>query len=61
MGWVDFIVTSGSGGDFAIESKFKADDLNLSKYKIFTAAYPGIPLHMKAYETTSSSFSLFRL
>jgi hypothetical protein len=58
---IDFIVTSEPDGGFAIESKFKADDLNLSKYKIFTAAYPGIPLQMKAYVTTKPSFSLFRL
>jgi predicted AAA+ superfamily ATPase len=58
---IDFIVTPESGGDFALESKFKAEDINLSKYKIFISAYPDIPLHMVAYETTKPSFSLFRL
>jgi len=58
---IDFVVTPESGDGFAMESKFKADDLNLSKYKTFTAAYPGIPLRMTAYETTKPLFSLFRL
>jgi uncharacterized protein len=58
---VDFIISPESEGMFAMESKFKADDLNLSKYKIFTTAYPEIPLRMIAYETLNPSLSLIRL
>lgn len=58
---IDFVVTSEPAGGFAIESKFKADDLNLAKYKIFSSAYPDIPLQMRAYETTRPLFSIFRL
>ncbi len=58
---IDFIVTPVSGGNFALETKFKADDLNLSKYKIFTSAYPDIPLRLTSYETSNPSISLFRL
>ena len=49
---IDFIVTPNTGGDFAMESKFKADSLNPSKYKIFTNAYPEIPLRLVAYSFT---------
>jgi len=58
---IDFIVTQPSEGQIAIESKFRADELNLSQYKIFTNAYPEIPLKLMAYETVNPAFSLFRL
>jgi uncharacterized protein len=57
---IDFVVTPSSEGQFAIESKFKADELNHANYKIFTSAYPDIPLRMMAYETMIPSSSLFR-
>lgn len=58
---IDFIVTSAQGKEFAMEAKFKADELQLSKYKVFTQAYPNIPIRMVAYESTIPSASLFRL
>jgi predicted AAA+ superfamily ATPase len=58
---IDFIVTPESDKEFAMESNYKGDDLKSSKYKIFTAAYPEIPVRIVAYETANPSVSLFRL
>lgn len=58
---IDFVVTPPSENIFAIASKFRADELNLSQYKIFTKAYPEIPLRLSAYETINPVFSLIRL
>jgi predicted AAA+ superfamily ATPase len=58
---IDFIVTPDQSKEFAIEAKFKADNLQLSKYKTFTNAYPVIPIRMVAYESANPACSLFRL
>jgi predicted AAA+ superfamily ATPase len=58
---IDFIVTPDQAEEFAMEAKFKADGIQLSKYKTFTNAYPTIPVRMVAYESANPACSLFRL
>ena len=58
---IDFIVSVDQSEEFAMEAKFKADAIQLSKYKIFTNAYPAIPIRMVAYESTNPVCSLIRL
>ena len=58
---IDFIGAPAAGEEFAMESKYKADAINPSKYKVFANAYPAIPIRMAAYETINPDHSLFRL
>ena len=58
---IDFIVTPDNEKEFAMEAKFKADEIQLSKYKTFANAYPDILIRMVAYESTNPVCSLFRL
>jgi len=47
---VDFVVSHSPGSGEAIEVKYAATAFNPGKYKRFTEAYPGFPLHIRAYD-----------
>ena len=41
---MDFVLSGPAEGSKAIEAKFDSNQVNMKKYKLFTSAYPEIPL-----------------
>jgi len=50
---IDFVITPLTGSPIALEVKFSAANLKKSKYRLFTNAYPDIPLKFVSYNNVT--------